>query len=311
MDTKQETHPLLQKELRMLRHWRLWKEAWDKTVNAEELMGLLHVACDMETQEGESLERFTLLLEVADGYQDRKGLTKPEDYPTFGVSWGTLAPIGPVSEPVQIRSAIAAKAMRVLRDRILKYEPTKQRYMPWLVVEPEGFAKLLWFFDDADRRLQGYNLAVCDDGRLNADVRTFAWALICSGWRFMPGAFGEFSHDDTGRLRDMFAAARPRFVRMLFRMGRLGSLIDVNKRWQDMGESEMDVLSAVALRRSSIADFGSYDGLGEALCEGSQAAQVLIAVEACLKEQARKRRIADAERTKREAEQEIEAASRT
>jgi hypothetical protein len=307
---KDDTHPLLRKKFGMLRHWCLWKKAWDEAEHAEQLMGLLHVAFDMEpSEQGDWIERYRFLFEVADGFEAYDELKRPDDYPTFGCTWGTLSPTGIISEPSQMRRTVAVKAMQVLCDRALRFEPTKGYQLAWRFTEPEIFEKLLWFFDDADRRTRGYNLSDRDDGRISKATREFMRAFIGNAWRFLPGAFGEFNRQDEERIRSMFAAARPRFVRMLFRMERLDLLVNIDKRWRDMGEPEMAVLRAVArLRSNGNATYGEYASLDEALSEGSKAAQVLITVQACQREADRQRGLSEAERGLREAQERLERA---
>jgi hypothetical protein len=306
-----DTHPLLRKEFGMIRHWFLWKKAWDEAEHAEQLMGLLHVAFDMETSEpNDWIERYRFLLDVADGFEAYDELKKPDDYPTFGCTYGTLAPTGIINERRQMRRTVATKAMQVLCDRVLRFEPTKGYQLAWRFTQPEIFEKLLWFFDDADRRTHGYNLSDRDDGRISTATRAFVRALIGNAWRFLPNAFGDrFDRKDEESIRAMFDAARPRFVRMLFRMGKLDLLVNIDKRWRDMGAAEMSVLCAVAkLRSNTNAGYGEYESRDEALCEGSNAAKVLIAIEACRREEERKRVIAQAEREVREAQEKLKQA---
>jgi hypothetical protein len=270
-------------------------------------MGLLHVAFDMEaSDQGESIERFRFLLEVADGFEAYDEFRKPDDSPGFGCTYGTLMPTGIIHEPRQMRRTVAAKAMQVLCDRAFRFEPAKGFQMAWLFVLPEVFEKLTWFLDDGDRRTHAYNLSDLDHGRFTTAVREFACRFIGSAWEFMPDRFGRFNRQEEMQIRTMFAAARPRFVSMLFRMNRLGMLIDIDKRWSDMGEPEMAVLRAAARRRSMGNEvYGEYLSRDEALYEGSRAAQVLIAIEACQRQLERKRRLADAEQKLHEAEAEI------
>lgn len=305
-----DTHPLLLKEFGMIRHWCLWKEAWAEAKHAEQLMGLLHVAFDMEPDgRGDMIECFRFLLEVADGFAAYDELKKPEDYPTFGCSWGTLSPTGLIGEACQMRRTVATKAMQVLCVRALRFERTMSHHLTWRIFQPEIFEKLLWFFDDAERRAHGHNLSDQDEDRVHKAARVFVRELILGAWPFVPGRFGDPERPEDDRLSKMFAAARPRFVRMLFRMDMLELLVDNDKRWRDMGEAEMAVLGEAAKRRSSRnAAHGEYASRDEASCDGSRAAQILIVVEACRREEARRARIADAERRQRKAQLDLETA---
>ena len=305
-----DTHPLLRKRFGMLRHWCRWKKAWDQAEHAEQMMGLLHVAFDMESHaSGDAEERFLFLLDVADGYADYDWLKKPEDYPTFGCSYGRLEPTGLIGEAYQMRSTVARKAMQVLCDRALSFERVKGTQSTWLFLRPEVFGKLLWFLDDGDRRERGYNLSDRDHDRLDRAIGKFALELIGNAWPLRHDAFGAETLHELDRVSGMFQAARPRFVRMLFRMHALDRLVSRDKRWLDMGEAELRVLRDVARLRSHVsARTSEYESLDEALSDGAQAAQVLLGVEACRRHHERKRRIAEAERKQRQAEEELKNA---
>lgn len=305
METKKEdtTHPLLNMRLVPL-DWRGWKLQWEACASPEAAMALLHVAFDVPAaHDGEMTERVLLFFRLADGHCDEESLVSSDDFKTgaeresrhLALPSGH-ARAGCLYAPHKMRMQVAAKAFRVLCEEWLKFRQERSNIGPgWMewILNDEVFDRLLWFFDDRDRR-HGFrrNLPDPDSKMHQADAiaRQFAYDLIRYTWVFRRETYDWHGlHPDGSkfaRWNRIFFEARPRYVRILAALGQL----DLLMRADFIADfASLNTLEDLALRSSRFREFKTVE---ESASHGNPAAHTLIVARAIRKEvdaQAKKR----------------------
>jgi len=275
-----EPHPLIRKPYPRVWVWKTWRKLWDEALYADQLIGLLHAAFDVDECYGEDwTDRLRFLLRVADGHRAASGL----------------------SDAVR---PIADAAFKVLCNRYFRHRCGGHDRESTSVLggqSPELFGTLLWFFHDVDRRLHGRNLPNDDRGHHDGIARRFVLELIKETWQLdhSPRYEGATVSDAT---EEAFIAARPKYVELLHELGELQFLHSERRR-------PIDQPTIDALRKIAFHDYSGKQIHGTAEeAVGTYAGQHLLIVEAKLRNGERQRRIAEAERKKRDAERELEAA---
>ncbi|WKZ29554.1 MAG: hypothetical protein QY323_02385 [Patescibacteria group bacterium] len=298
METKKEdtTHPLLNMRLVPL-DWRGWKLQWEACTSPETAMALLHAAFDVPVAHvNEMLERVLLFFRLADGHRDEHGLTVSSDFKSeveremqhLRLPSGH-ARAGCLYEPHKIRMQVATKAFRVLCEEWLKFRWERSNnneygWMQWFLND-HAFDRLLWFFDDSDRRgLFRGNLRDPDSKVHQADAiaRRFAYDLIQYTWSFQRETYDwHWLHPDSAefaRWANIFRAARPRYVRILNALGRLDLLTHANYVADD---ASLKALEELALRSQQYPEFKTIE---ESASRGNPAAHTLLVARAIRKE---------------------------
>jgi len=152
--TKPETHRLTRKICGKINTWTEWQEYFRDTDELSMLLGLLHEAPSIRwSKKEEVIAKYSDLLELADGYSAIvQDIFLNEDERKFGVDWREA-----VSDN---RQEVARKALWALTQSLFKDDKKASRdNKPWMhiVLIPEIYEKLLWFFDDSDRKRGGWS----------------------------------------------------------------------------------------------------------------------------------------------------------
>jgi len=270
MDEKHD-HPLFRKPLTRIEDWDTWKRCWQETSHVEELMGLLHVACDVSARDqANRTEFFAFLMSAADGWRDESFMGSRNDIENA------------------LRQTLAEKAFKMLSEYgFRRRQPGDDGQPEWLRfwLRDALYFALLRFLDDGDRRsgLLARNLSHDPPRTHHEDwAHAFAVNLIAKTWDIDDGARGIFYHfEDESRAiwRRHCADARPRYVRILHGIGRLDLLTRLP---MGMESEEHRVLRDLALR-SPFLPTETYDTLELALLKGWPAARVLVQVEAIMR----------------------------
>lgn len=303
MTTENETHPLLQKEFRGIRDWKTWKRVWEEAAFTDQLIGLLHVAFDVEAYGAEYYDRLTFLLRVADGhatpsFEWERSVARAK---APGFDWDTAR------RRIETAKPIVEKAYKVLCDRYFKHrcgEDGRDASSPLGDLSLEWFQALLWFFHDYDRWQglwdRGRNLPKEGGGHHDGVTRRYVSCLIRECWEYDRRPGDEHVSLDEG-VKAAISEAGPKFVALLHDLGELHVLYS--------GKRKVDEPMIEALRRIAFTDRDGkqvHRSAEEAV--GSYAGRSLLILEAKMRNDERLRRIAEAERRRREAERDLEEA---
>src|SRR5688572_6602637 len=264
-------HPLFRKSLTRIEDWRVWKLRWQETSHVEELMGMLHVACDVSARDqANRTEFFDFLMMAADGWRDEAFMGSRNEVENAH------------------RQSLAEKAFKMLAQYgFRRRQPGDEGQPEWLrfwLRDPLYFG-LLRFLDDGDRRggVLSRNLTYDEPGTHHETwAREFAVNLVAKTWDIDDGARGIFyPSEEASRAtwRRHCANARPRYVRILQGIGRLDLLTRLP---MGMDSEEHRVLRDLALKNPFIPS-ETYDTLETALLKGWQAPRVLVQVEAIMR----------------------------
>lgn len=286
MDTKETTHPLLQKEFKSLGTWNDWKALWGQATYNVQLLSLLHCAFDVQCYRDENEERFCFLLRAADGH------AAPTSYWPRGQVRGEAEMSWKDREKwLEVRKPIAEKAFQVLCDRYFKSlirDDHENQSLSYLTLDM--WKTLLWFFCDQERHLVGPNLPRETDTSHHAKVaRGYARQFARQAWLYLARR-----NDET---EDDFLSRCLPHMQLLHDLGELHFLHD------EKHKCEWDV---ALLRR-----FALFDKEGKQVYRDAEEAvntypgRILLVLEARMRETDRKRRVAEAERKQREAEREL------
>lgn len=145
----QEAHRLTRKMCGNITSWKEWQECFESANKLPILMGLLHCAPDIGWSTKEELvAMYCDLLELADGYSanERKTFLNKGEKRHTG-DWADVQ--------ARMRGEVAEKAFWALSQSLFKDDKrASPDNKPWMyaVLIPEIYEKLLWFFDDSERR---------------------------------------------------------------------------------------------------------------------------------------------------------------
>lgn len=285
----------------VLDEYKFWKGRWDEEMAREEpcaevLMGLLHVA--FKPFLNNNSELVCLCLEVADGCNSFRSDLKDRSLTLYDGEKGAVKYCA--------RSEVVKKAWKVLCDNVFKNKTMTRDFGPpsWakLVVQPEIFHKLISFFRVGESQVDDNLPLGHDQTHYDKLALKFLCEFIAFVWKSQSSRFDsslEMKNEEA--VREMFMKARPQFVEILNRINNLRFLLSEDV---DVDKQTLAKLKKIALQ-NRLSSKGSYRSVEEAYADNSKAAEVLILLKIRQKEEERQKKIAKAERQKRQADDEL------
>ncbi|TSC72432.1 MAG: hypothetical protein G01um101438_516 [Parcubacteria group bacterium Gr01-1014_38] len=306
--TQRPPHPLLTRELRLIRTWKEWKKLWDEEVHPERLLGLLHFGFNVtEFDAGEWPERVLLYLSIADGHAWE--ISKPGTQ-KYEISWSTF---GKPTTWSKVRQLIAQKAFKELCQHLFKYTRSHHDEEPsWLQPLTQNSCQLLdavlAFFllhDTLEPQLR--NLPRDDKSHEYGLTVSFLLSLCDFGWKLR--TLREYGADI--EVAENLRQRRPQFIRVLAGLKRLDL---VTTKSMELDEADCDMLRKIALGTELYLPTEPNWGekhrlpktLEEAVAGGSSAARLLLLHKIKLQEKARFAQLRKLAATQEDASLQIE-----
>ena len=300
---RETPHPLVAKGIGYIANWTEWEEIWEKETRTEFLNSLLHFGFEVRAStEEEAIARICKYLEIADGCFD---------YHTFSADSAQFAlyghRFGVEVNAQSLRYVLGQKAFQMLCQNLFK-NTSKENYLPsWLTsitIQPQVFSKILWFFR-LDDRGNIYNL--WDAKGHNAEIATnFAREFACFAWKCNDNFYDQI-HDSATAI---FRESRPFMIEILFGLRETNFLLDREryKSFDEACDKKLEELS-LSFKLYGLYGYGLLDSkpktIEEACFAGSEGARALILLRIMKKESARLERLCEAQKQRREADEEI------
>ncbi len=237
---KDWVHPLNFRQLKSIPDWKEWRKLWCTTNDYQVLLGLLHSAPNVvaETKQ-DMIDQYSDLLEIADGYGNSWEFASRDGVLGLGAHEAML--LG------QMRQGLASKAFAILAASLFKHIPNAfEDYTPDSLLVPEIFHKLLWFFDDRDRRRVGNNAPQRHRGRTHtvSAAVCFIEAMLEFIW-ITPYVRGY--HDERrADLSRMLYAARGQMMRIAYHAHYLECLRSQHI-WRELDDADMRLMKTLVL----------------------------------------------------------------
>lgn len=295
-----DNHPFLaHKEIHRIRDWMEWHFLWKRADTASELLGLLHTGFTFKGITEVTEARVSFYLDVANGYRD------PQNFQNGLFDMG---------RPMMLHE-LAKKAMRMLCVHFFRNSGEKYGKISWLEIasDPVVFEKLLCFFTPTGYKHRS-NLPPAEDElhRTNSFedeilvkfLSDFFWVVFSFE---APESVLEGPAMEVGRLnkktREMFFAARPRVIEIMFHMKCVNSLLH-GRFLRDriyLDNASMNKLFELATVRSMANGEKPeyYGSVSEAILSGSATAITYFVLHACEHEWKRREEITKAGETNR------------
>jgi len=312
MKTNEEgQHPLLLKEIGYIANWTEWKLRWEKETQTELLQSLLYYGFEVKVEtDEEEVDRVCFYLEMADRCFDYHAFETSDDCICYHLGKSRFGKN--IESKKDLRQSVSQRAFQVLCQKLFKNTEEGHHYIPsWLrlVVIPQIFSKLLWFFrlNEEGRisnlwRATGFNLETAEKF-----VREFSFFA----WRYSEINF-------YGRLPDgaeeTFQEARVSMLEILFGLKKLDFLLE-KERYKTVDEEcerkleELSLSFKLYYLPKYLCAEHKPKTIEEACFAGSQAAEVLILLRKKKQEAARLEQLQEQKERRQDADKKIKELS--
>lgn len=295
-------HPLVERKLKGIENWTEWKQLWEAATHAEQLHGLLHVGFDVDIRTYHELnERVRFYLAVADGHSAIYSQSlRREDDPTDPhkkerSTFGVL-------NRSDLRQKVARKAFKMLCLNFFRL-PDKDGEVPsWqnAIRDAETLRAILDFF------LQEPDFAVSEKplSNIDRDLDSHLTEIICEKLLRLVKEGWLDGRDRGPETCEHFRRARPQFVEILARLGKLDLLL---QKEYEPDDACMAMLETIAMNPRFMPIWRAPDSIDVAVAFGSKAAQTLTLLRIKRREIARLEEIENLQEARDEAERKLKS----